>query len=198
MAGKQVRPGFFDLDERYARLSQAGDPLDALVRCPRACAFASLLAIATPVLPLPSLPGLPPLRHCRAWPPPFRHCRAWPPPFRHCRTCSGNPELRVFSGCYWMPGSSPGMTGGVVPGVDKAGKKGACAFARHGTIMPTPRSPARRGSQIAVWASKQSREMEDAQALKRASLREAARFGLKQVDTSGNWPFWALCDSLPS
>ena len=30
MAGRHVQPGFFDLDERYARLSRAGDPLEAL------------------------------------------------------------------------------------------------------------------------------------------------------------------------
>jgi len=30
MARKHVQPGFFDLEERHARLSQAGDPLEAL------------------------------------------------------------------------------------------------------------------------------------------------------------------------
>jgi IS5 family transposase len=30
MADKHIQPGFFDLDERYARLSEAGDPLEAL------------------------------------------------------------------------------------------------------------------------------------------------------------------------
>ncbi len=30
MASKHVQPGFFDLEERYARLSRAGDPLEAL------------------------------------------------------------------------------------------------------------------------------------------------------------------------
>ena len=30
MARKHVQPGFFDLEERYARLSEAGDPLEAL------------------------------------------------------------------------------------------------------------------------------------------------------------------------
>jgi hypothetical protein len=30
MARKHVQPGFFDLDERYAALSEAGDPLERL------------------------------------------------------------------------------------------------------------------------------------------------------------------------
>ena len=30
MARKHVQPGFFDLDERYAALSEAGDPLEQL------------------------------------------------------------------------------------------------------------------------------------------------------------------------
>ena len=30
MARKHVQPGFFDLEERYARLSEAGNPLEAL------------------------------------------------------------------------------------------------------------------------------------------------------------------------
>ena len=45
-----------------------------------------------------------------------------------------------------------------------------------------------------MWASKQSREMEDAQALKRAALREAARFGLKQVPRP---PYWTGVRVIP-
>ena len=30
MARKQVQPGFFDLDDRYAALSKIGDPLEQL------------------------------------------------------------------------------------------------------------------------------------------------------------------------
>ena len=51
-----------------------------------------------------------------------------------------------------------------------------------------------RGSQIGAWASKQSREMEDAQALKKAALREAARFGLGEVPRP---PYWTGVRVIP-
>ncbi len=51
-----------------------------------------------------------------------------------------------------------------------------------------------RGSRIGAWASKQSREMEDAQALKKAALREAARFGLGEVPRP---PYWTGVRVIP-